>query len=157
LAIRGQGNAETQQIFRQLVSATLINESVYMPINHYLLPLEQDGNLSFAELWVDPDDESTPSSQDQSTVKLLLQIDVPAFGQFDIVLTNQDRNVDVQIACPKTAVPYSRQFEDAVSQIMTQSGLNATGIRVRSTERPLSLGEVFPKIMEGKDCVNVKV
>lgn len=56
-ALRGEGSAEIQQAFSNLVSAMLINESVYMPVNHYLMPLEWNGRLLFSELWVDPDAE----------------------------------------------------------------------------------------------------
>ena len=54
-ALRGEGSAEVQQIFRQFMEAMLINESVYMPVNHFLIPLEMDGRMLFSELWVDPD------------------------------------------------------------------------------------------------------
>ena len=33
-ALRGEGSAEAQELFRNLLSAMLINESVYMPVNH---------------------------------------------------------------------------------------------------------------------------
>ena len=56
-ALRGEGSAEVQQTFRNLVSAMLVNESVYMPLNHFLIPLEQDGRKLFSELWVDADAE----------------------------------------------------------------------------------------------------
>jgi hypothetical protein len=159
MALRGEGSAETQQAFQQLVSAMLINESVYMPVNHYLLPFQKDGEPHLAELWVDPNAQDSTSKYDsrKNTVKLLLQIQVPSYGQFDVVLTNQERDVDIQIACPDGAVPFSKEIEQSVSQIIDQNGLTTTGIRVRAVKRPLSLGQVFPKILERKDSVNVKV
>ena len=36
-ALRGEGGAEVQQAFQNLVGAMLVNESVYMPVNHYLI------------------------------------------------------------------------------------------------------------------------
>lgn len=159
-ALRGEGNAEMQEIFRQLVSAILINESVYMPVNHYLLPLEWDGHMLFSEMWVDPNAEEKEQQRDEphgSTMKLLFKIDVQAIGLFDIVLTHQAGNVELMIACPEKVVPFSRQIEKAVSTILTNNGLSATGITVRKMERPLTLSEVFPKIFEGKNSINVKV
>ena len=52
----GAGN-EVQEAFRNIVSAFLVNESVHMPLNHVLLPLEWDGKMAFSEMWVDPDAE----------------------------------------------------------------------------------------------------
>jgi hypothetical protein len=154
-ALRGTGSAEAQQVFQQLVAAMLMNESVYMPVNHYLLPFEQ----SFADLWVDPNDQNAQADggQSQSSVKLLLQINTPVFGRFDVVLTDRDRDVDIQISCPEGAVPFSGEIEQAVSQIVTDSGLNVTGVQARGAARPITVTEVFPKILEGRDSVNVKV
>jgi hypothetical protein len=155
-ALRGEGNAETQQAFQQLVSTMLMNESVYLPINHYLLPYEQ----SFADLGVDPNDQDERSGggqKDQPAVKFLLQINTAAMGRFDVVLTTKDRNVDVRIACSEAAVPFSKEIQQSVSQIIADNGLTATGVQVRSVERPPALSQVFPKILEGRDSVNVKV
>jgi hypothetical protein len=90
-------------------------------------------------------------------VKLLLQINTPTFGRFDVVVTDRDRAVDIQIACPDGAVPFSKEIEQSVSQIVTDCGLNPTGVQARGVERPLKLSQVFPKIYEGRDSVNVKV
>lgn len=43
-----------QQAFQSLMGAVLVNESVYMPVNHYLLPLMWNHRALFSELWVDP-------------------------------------------------------------------------------------------------------
>ena len=57
-AMRGECSAEMQQAFQSLMGAILVNESVYMPVNHYLLPLMWNHRALFSELWVDPDAES---------------------------------------------------------------------------------------------------
>ena len=53
--------------------------------------------------------------------------------------------------------PFSKQVEQTISQILTRNELTPTGISVRKMERPITLTEVFPKIFEGKNSVNVKV
>jgi hypothetical protein len=155
-ALRGGGSAETQQAMQQLVATMLMNESVYLPINHYLLPLDQ----SFADLWVDPNDKGKGGSgggQEQSSVRLLLQINAPGYGHFDVVMQSQDKDVDVQVACPEGASAFIKEIQQAVSQILTNSGLNPTNVRVRGVERPVTVSQVFPQVFEGSDCINVKV
>ncbi len=159
-AMRGEGSAEVQEIFRQLVSAMLINESVYMPVNHFLLPLEWDGRMLFSELWVDPDAEEKEQKnegQTGSTMKFLFKIDVQSVGLFDVVLTNRDREVELMVACPERVAPFSKQIEQAISTILINNGLTPAKVNVRKMERPLSLTEVFPKIFEGRNSINVKV
>jgi hypothetical protein len=157
-ALQGEGSAETQQVMQQLVSAMLINESVYMPVNHFMIPVEVNGKKLFSEMWVDPDADNNGSrAGGQNTMKFLFKVDVESLGLFDIVLTCQDKDVDLRIACPETVSSFSKQIEAAMSDILTRNGFNSANITVRKMERPVTLTEVFPKIFEGKNSVNVKV
>lgn len=159
-ALRGEGSAEIQQAFQNLVSAMLINESVYMPLNHYLLPLEWNGRMLFSELWVDPDAEreerQSRSGGQENAIKFLFKMDVQSLGLFDIILTSRGNEVDIRVACPERVAPFSKQIEGAISQILTKNELVPSQVSVRRMERPVSLTEVFPKIFERKNSVNVK-
>ena len=156
-ALRGEGSAEVQEAFRNLVSSMLINESVYMPLNHFLIPLEMDGRKLFSELWVDADaEEKNGRGRGGKCMKFLFKIDVEKLGLFDVILTSMDKEVEVAIACPEGAVPFSREIERTVSQILTRNELTPTGVSVRKMERPVTLTEVFPKIFEGMNSINVK-
>ena len=63
----------------------------------------------------------------------------------------------MQINCPEEAAPFSRQISDAVSGILTRNELKPLRVAVQRMSRPVTLTEVFPKIFEGKNSVNVKV
>lgn len=158
-ALRGEGSAEVQETFRNLVSSMLINESVYMPVNHFLIPLEMDGRKLFSEVWVDADAEEKSGGRGRSEkcMKFLFKIDVEKLGLFDVILTCRDKEVEVAIACPERAASFSREIERTVSQILIRNELTPAGISVRRMERPVTLTEVFPKIFEGKNSINVKV
>lgn len=158
-ALRGEGSAETQEIFRQLVRAMLVNESVYMPVNHLLIPLqlEQDGRLLFSEMWVDPDDENAKQGGQGTATKLLLKMDIQGLGLFDLVLATRDKDVSVRISCPEAVAPFTKDIEQSVAQIMARNGLTPKDVSVRKMERPVALTEVFPQIFEGMNSINVKV
>lgn len=157
-ALRGEGSAETQEIFKQLVRAMLVNESVYMPVNHFLIPIQMNERLLFSELWVDPDaEEEKGGARRGGGTRLLLKMDVQGLGLFDIVLSAREREVDMRIACPERVAPFSKEIERAASDILTRNGLKPREVSVRKMERPVALTEVFPKIFEGKNNVNVKV
>ncbi len=159
-ALRGEGGAEVQQAFQNLVGAMLVNESVYMPINHYLIPLEWDGRMLFSELWVDPDAEEEQGrggGGKGGAMKFLFKIDVQSLGLVDIVMTARDSEVDIQLSVPDKMVPFSGQIETAMAKILAQNELTPSRVAVRRLERPVTLTEVFPKIFEGKNSVNVKV
>ena len=157
-AFRGEGSAEVQQAFQNLIAAMLLNESVYMPVNHYILPLEWDGRMLFSELWVDPDaEEKKEGGQGEKCMKFLFKIDVQGLGFFDVILTNRERDVGIVVSCPEGVVPFSKEIEQNISKILTRNDLNPAAVSVRKMERPVTLTEVFPKIFEGKNSVNVKV
>lgn len=158
-ALRGEGSQEIQQGFQNLVAAMLVNESVYMPVNHYLIPLQWEDRMLFSEMWVDPDDNAgVPTGMDPEgkTMRFLLKIDVQSLGLFDVLLVTQKDKVDVQISCPDGVAPFARQIEDTVSQILTRNALSPLRVAVRRLERPVTLTEVFPKIFQRRSGVDVK-
>ena len=157
-AMRGEGDAATQNIFRQLVAAMLINESVYMPVNHYILPLEWDGKFLFSEMWVDPDaGREDESGRRRNCTKILLKLDVQPLGAFDVLLVSVDKEVSMNIFCPDKVMPFATRIEQTLGQILERNGLKNGGVSVRQIYRPLTLTEVFPQIFERRNSVNVKV
>ncbi|WP_312103928.1 hypothetical protein [Pygmaiobacter massiliensis] len=158
-ALRGEGGTEMEAAFREIVSAMLVNESVYMPVSHYLLPMQWGDKMMFSELWIDPDAENGREQQDgePNTIRFLFKMDIQTLGMFDMVLSCQGEAVKLQVYCPEKIAPFSRQIEQSISGILTQNGLKAEAVQVSKMERPLTISEVFPKIFEGKSGINVKI
>lgn len=156
--LRGAGGAEMQQAYQDLVYAMLLNESVYMPLNHYMLPLEWDGRMLFSEFWIDPDaeDETEKGGRGGRTTRILMKVDVQNLGLFDIIIQNRDNIVDISVSYPAAVSAFSKQIEGGVVEILTQNGLKPGSVAVRKMGRPVALTEVFPKIFEGMDSINVK-
>lgn len=156
--LRGAGGTEAQQVFRELVSAILINESVYMPVNHYMIPLEWEGKTMFSEVWVDPDAEPDGTGREgERTLRFLFKVDIQSLGYFDILLTCRGEAVDLHVQCPEKLVPFAPIAEQQLGRILSDHGYKANSVRVKKMERPFTISEVFPKIYVGKDSVNVKV
>lgn len=157
-AMSGEGDANIQSIFRQLVAAMLINESVYMPVNHFILPLEWNGKFLFSELWVDPDaGREDENGRKKNCSKLLFKIDVQPLGAFDVLLVSVEKEVSINVFCPEKIVPFSDRISQTLAQILERNGLKNGGVSVRQMQRPLTITEVFPQIFERKNSVNVKV
>ncbi len=159
-AMHGAGTAETQQAFQEIIRAMLINESVYMPLNHYLLPLQMDGKTLFSELWVDPDAEDEQKEQQgrgERTVKCLFKMDVESLGMIDVVLVSRGADVDMQVSCSGQALQFSKQIEQGINEILRRNELTPVRVTVRRMERPAALTDVFPQIFERRDSMNVKV
>ena len=157
-AMKGGVDAEVQRAFQELIRALLINESVYMPLNHYLLPLEMNGRMLFSELWVDPDDQREQGgTAAKRSIKCLFKMDVEELGLMDVILVSRDKEVDVQISCGDRILPFAGQIEKAVSGILRRNELVPARVSVRRMDRPVKLTEAFPQIFERRDSLNVKV
>ena len=157
-ALRGGAGAEVQDAFRNIVSAFLINESVYMPLTHLALPLEWDGKMMFSELWVDPDAENNLKNgrgDRENVIRFLFKMDIQDLGFFDMVLTCQGENVDLQIFGPPAVTGFAGTVQGELSRILTENGLKPYGVQVQTMEKPLEISAVFPKIFEGENSINV--
>ena len=158
-AMRGGAGAETQEAFRNIVSAFLVNESVYMPLLHMVLPLEWNGKMLFSELWVDPDAEENlkrgKGNQD-NTIRFLFKIDIQGLGFFDMVLTCQRENVDLQLYCPQAVTPFAGIVQGEMSRILSENGMKPGAVQVQAMKKPLAISTVFPRIFEGENSINVK-
>ena len=64
--------------------------------------------------------------------------------------------MDVQIACPGAIVPFGKQIEQAITQILTRNELKPLRVAVRKMDHPAALTDVFPKIFQGRNSVNVQ-
>ena len=159
-ALQGGAANEVQEAFRNIIAAFLVNESVHMPLNHILLPLEWDGKMVFSEMWVDPDAEENMKrgrGERDNTQRFLFKIDIQGLGFFDIVLTSQGERVDVQVFCPEKVAPFSQLVQGELSRILTDNGLTAGAVQVQRMDRPLTISGVFPRIFEGENSINVKI
>ena len=157
-ALRGGAGAEVQDAFRNIVSAFLLNESVYMPLTHLALPLEWNGKMMFSELWVDPDAEDNLKKGNggrDNVIRFLFKIDIQDLGFFDIVLTCQRENVDLQIYGPPAVAGFSGMVQGEMSRILSENGLKPNVVQVQPMEKPLEISAVFPKIFEGENSINV--
>jgi len=161
-AIQGKAGPEAEEAFRNILSSLLLNESVYMPLNHALLPLVWEDRLMFSEMWVDPDaDKDAQQRQDAGgsggTLRVLLKMDIEGLGAFDLLLNQRDGEVSMRVGCPPPVAAFSRQVSQALSGILERNGLKAASVDVGELRRPMTISSAFPKIFEKVSGVNVKI
>ena len=156
-ALRGEGGVNAQEAFRNMMAGLLINESVYMPLNHVILPLDWDGEKMFAEMWVDPDVGGTRQEYGDGDFRILIKLDIESLGAFDLLFDAHGENVNLQVACPKTVAPFSQQVAQTLGEILSRNGLRPENVSVAEMRRPITVSEVFPKILAGMSGINVKV
>lgn len=159
--MEGQAGVEAKSVFENITNSILINESVYMPLVHLLIPAEINGNLLFSEIWIDPDAQSQPGEEnggeDEKKVKLFIKFDIKDVGFFDVVILSREGKLDVQLYYPEKLAPMERSIKTGISGIIENNGLSFRSLLLEKSIKPKSLSEVFPKIYERKNAVNVRI
>ncbi len=161
-ALQGENGVNSQEAFHNIMNSVLINESVYMPLQHIMLPLNWNGNLMFSEMWIDPDAErDAKGGRDRGeggpVQRILIKMDIRSVGAFDVLIQNRSEGVSMLVTCPKAVAEYTPQVTQSLRDILARNGLKVEQVQVAEQHRPLTVSEVFPKLFERMSGVNVKV
>lgn len=157
--ITGEGTYETKAVFQNIMTSLLINESVYMPLLHMMIPADIDGKLLFSEIWVDPDNESDAQSdtEKERCIKIFIKFDIKDVGFFDLIVVSQKGIVDMQLYYPEKLVSIEREMKSGIQNIIERNGFSFRNFLFEKSIQPKSLSEVFPKIYERKNAINVRI
>ena len=158
-ALKGLYGQEAKESFAEIVRALLIHESVYMPLNHMIFPVEWNGKMMYSEMWVDPDGEEEPGKENPSGEKIqfLFKLDLESLGFLEITLAARQDQVELRIYGPDAVSVNGASIARDMDTILERHQLKGKTIQVSKLETPLALTQVFPNLFEGKRGVNVKV
>lgn len=156
--VKGDAGYEHKAAFNNILSSFLMNESVYMPLIHMMLPLNINGNLFFSELWIDPDNKNSQSNtEDEKAVKVLIKFDIDQVGYFEVILLSRNNKVDLHLYYPEKLAILENEIKKGISAIMDKNNISFNSLYIDKCVKPKLISEVFPQIYERKDSVNVKV
>ncbi|MFI3249631.1 MAG: hypothetical protein R3Y07_01545 [Eubacteriales bacterium] len=159
-AMSGSGGSELQAMFKEIASAFTINESVFMPVNHTILPVDYDGTFLFSELWVDPDAENSGKNgngdDDSPVARFLIKMDIEDVGLFDVVVACQDEKAELLVNCPTEITMHAKYIKDHLAMIFRDNGLDPQSVHIGTSDVPLTVTNVFPKIYNQEVGVDVQ-
>lgn len=157
-ALNGQVGYENRAPFENMARSILVNESVYMPLIYTLLPAELDGKQLFSEMWIDPDDGNRSQYGEEERVnRVYLRFNIRDLGNFDLVMNLQNQKVDLQLLCPDDLNEHFSKIRNDIGKIIENNSLKQNNIYIEKNTGNLSLTDVFPKIKEGRNNINVSV
>ena len=151
-------NVEQKQVFKNMMTSILLNESVYMPVLHMMLPMQVNGNLTFTEMWVDPDAGKGTSEGDKDRViQGLVKFDIQNVGFFDLFFVYQDKKVNMQLNYPDALKDKEKEIRNKVAEVLADNGLTGKELFFGSSKESIAISEAFPQIFERKNSINVKI
>ena len=152
----GQGGLEHVQQFYTIMNGMLVNESVYMPLLHFLIPFQYEEHNVVSEMWVDPD-ARRGSEEEGRKIKLFLKFDIQSLGKFELVMTLQDRESAMQLFVPPHLAKQDKKIQSDVSGILKKNGIRLGQISLYGRVRDRKVTEVFPEIREKETTINVRI
>lgn len=156
--VNGEAGVENRESFRNVMNSMVIDKSVYLPLVHLIVPAEVHDKMFFSEIWVDPDaDGFFDGKSEARTVKLLIKFDIKDVGFFESIILSRDNDVAINIYYPEGFSLYENKIRDAIGTIMAKNNLNCTEIGLARCIVPKEISEVFPKIFEKENVINVTV
>ena len=158
-ALNGEGGYETKTVFQNIMSSMLLNESVYMPLQHFIFPLELFGRQMFSEMWVDPDcgHRNGADPDGEKMRKLLIKFDIKEVGFFDLILLNQGNKLDIQLRYPEKYQVMEKEIRKGITELVNRNGMVCQKLFLTKSTVPVTISEVFPQIYERKNAINVKI
>lgn len=162
MGIEGDAGYDNRSVFENILKAILLNESVYMPLLHVTIPADVNGMLFFSEAWIDPDyedyeEESSNKNSDEKASKMFIKFDIKDVGFFEVIILEKENVVDIQLYYPDRLHEFNQTIKGGIEDILLRNGLECGSLIVDRCVSPKPISEVFKKIMERKNAINVTI
>lgn len=156
---KGENGTENKQISQNIVHSALLNESVYMPVLHLMLPMLVDGRLMYSEMWVDPDAKGGLKQEEEEgqAVKALIKFDIEQLGFFDLFFIYKGGKMEMQLDFPEGLKEKEKEIRQNVSRILAENGISLQNLVTGLSTESISVTEAFPQIFERKNGINVRI
>lgn len=155
--IKGEAGAVNKEAFLNIMNGLLINESVYMPVMHVMLPMILNGVPVFSEIWVDPDEDSGNAGSGEKGVKLLIKFDMKEVGFFDMMMYYEKGKMDMLIHYPDHLSEHEAEIRKSIMGIMEKNNMAVEYLAVEPGRESIPVSAAFPKIFERRNSVNVTI
>jgi hypothetical protein len=156
--IDGGTGLENKQMFMGMLQSLVLNESVYMPLLHFAFPMTVGGRKMFSEMWIDPDEEGGSTQAGLKRVsRIFIKFDIRELGKFKLILLYGENAANLQLYYPENLQKAEGNIQKGIRKILEQHQLRADNIYLQAGGGPSSPLEVFPKIQERKNSVDVRI
>lgn len=156
-ALRGEAGNENRAAFESIMTSILLNQSVYMPLLHLMVPLEMYNTKLYSEIWVDPDCENDGVDSSKRRSRILIKFDIEELGFFDLVVDYTKEDVDVALMYPEQHKRLEGEFRKGLIDILKKHNLKYNMVSLQKSVAPVTISEVFPKVFERRNTVNVRI
>lgn len=144
----------------KIVSSLLSSPCNYTPLLHFIVPVQDMDIKSFAEIWIDPNDEGETSKggEDKAeNIHMLVVFDVEGIGRFEAELYVRQQDITLTLLCPPMYVSAFSSIATDIARSVGTTGYRFKDITIDRLERARSLMDVFKTLPRKRTGINMRV
>lgn len=143
----------------KIIYSLLSSPCNFTPLLHYITPVQAEDLRSFAEIWIDPNAESTDSKGNrvENCIHMLMVFDIDGIGRFEAELAATGKDIMVNLFCPSLYLPAFSTLATSVREQISATGYRLLNMSVDKLEKHRSLMDVFKTLPHKRTGVDVKI
>lgn len=145
-----------------ITRSLLLDNSVFMPFVHLVLPAQIDGRFLFAQMWVEKTDPDKSGKEPAKAItepkNIYLSFEIQDLGLFEAAVSVTGKQVNMRLACPPAFRNFNGEIRDGISAILKRNGLDPGEVRLSSAQSKPQIPEIIlQKITERRRSVDVTI
>lgn len=141
-----------------IIHSILSSPSNFTPLLHFIIPVEYEDISSFAEMWIDPDEEHTGHDGTlQHIIHMFIVFDIENLGKIEAEFFVRGRDISMSLYCPKESADYMADISKDLRKCVDFSDYRMTDISVHQLHEPRSLVDVFEELSIKRTGINVRI
>ena len=145
------------ETLKNIVYSILSSPSNFTPLLHYIIPVDDGDTQAFAEMWINPDEDSNAKDGNDKSIHMLIAFDIKDTGEFEAELLVKDKNIRLQLYCPPELSQIISGYSTDIMRCISFSDYKFSEVKISGLERHRSLMEVFPDLPEKRTGLNIRI
>ena len=132
------------------------SESPMLPLLHFMIPLRFLREDTYGEFFIDKECKEKKGEAGQAT-NIFFTIQSDLYGTFEVDLLAKDRNIELDIKCPKELIASVRETRQRFRDTIEGAGYRLAGYQVGEYTESKTILKRFPELMKRKAGIDVKI
>lgn len=141
----------THEKIENIVISLLSSPSNFIPLLHFVIPMQGEKLQAYSEVWVDVESEKN----DLNRMHILCAIEIEQFGHFEVELWLVNDRIKCDVLCPKECVELFKPLINNISRRILDSSYNLDQVNIKALSEARSLLEVFTHLSELQNGLNI--
>lgn len=141
----------THEKIESIVISLLSSPSNFIPLLHFVIPMQGEFLQAYSEVWVDVDSDT----ERLSTMHVLCAIEIEQFGHFEVEIWQVNDRIKCDILCPSEYVETFKPLVHNISKRILNSSYDLDQVNIKALNSARSLLDVFTHLNNLQNGLNL--